>query len=297
MLFVRVFIGISMNKISKFFFSLIFLSIVAYGNESGFQKSREDELQETISYYAKLNDTSFEYAKTKMLAIAAKNFVRPRSIDQMIETSKRAKDKEAENFFSDIKSTFRLLKQKMNIPDEVNIVFCDDKDQHSIGVHLIKYHSGERTIVMYPAVFDLPQTFILFSMIHELTHVQQHMRDGLLQYTLAGANKASQAQKEREADTNAAQIIKCPLCLKTVLVHRLLQEQQLSKSQINNFKNLGYLISADLRTYLEEKDLMHTCKAHKNIININSLLGLDTQKNLEEIEENDYCGTIYDRLQ
>lgn len=284
-----------MNKILQIFFSFIFLSIISYGDDPKFQKSRDDEFNETVSYYAKLNGKSFEYAKTQMLAIAAKNFVSPRSIDQMIEASKKTKEKDLEDFFSDIKSAFKLLKQKMNIPDEVNIVFCDDKHQHSIGVHLMKYHSGERTIIMYPAVFDLPQTFILFAMIHELTHVQQHVRDGLLNYVRAGSNKESQAQKEREADTNAAQIIKCPLCLKAVIAHRLLQQES-SKNRIDEFKKLGYLASDDLRNFLEQKDLIDICKEHQNTKNQDFFLGLNTQRGLEEIEEEDYKGPISDRL-
>lgn len=286
-----------MKIIKSFFLGFIFLSIVSYANEQGFQKSKEDEFQETISYYAKLNGTDFEYAKTQMLAIVAKNFSKPRSIDQMIEVSKKTKEKEVEAFFSDIKSTFELLKKKMNIPDEVDIVFCDDKNPRSTGIHLMKYASHLRTICMYPAIFDLPQTFILFSMIHELTHVQQHMRDGLLNYTLAGGDKKSLSKKEREADTNAAQIIKCPWCLKAILVHRLLQERQLSKSQIEHFANLGYLISDDLKKHLEQKVLEDTCKVHQAVRSSGVYLGFDTQKGLEEIEEKDYENTIFERLQ
>jgi hypothetical protein len=286
-----------MKRIKTLFFWFIFLSIVSYAGEQGFQKSQEEEFQETISYYAKLNGTDFEYAKTKMLAIAAKNLSRSRSIDQMIEVSKKTKEKEVEAFFSDIKSTFELLKKKMNIPDEVNIVFCDDNNPRSTGIRLMTYASHLRTIYIYPAVFDLPQTSILFAMIHELTHVQQHMRDGLLNCTCAGDDKKSLSKKEREADINAAQIIKCPWCLKSVLTHRLLEERQLSKSQIEHFASLGYLTSNDLKKYLEQKVLEDTCNVHQAVRSSDFSLGVDTQKGLEEIEEEDYKSTMFERLQ
>ncbi|MBI2352916.1 hypothetical protein HYV11_01570 [Candidatus Dependentiae bacterium] len=94
-------------------------------------------------------------------------------------------------------------------------------------------------------------SYQLFIMIHELTHAQQHMREGILRRVMM--NNVSRVESECEADTNAAQKIKCPLCFKAVLAGELLKEKVATAQVIAYVKAMRYLMSDDLKIHLKQK--------------------------------------------
>ncbi|MBI2345279.1 hypothetical protein HYV10_04410 [Candidatus Dependentiae bacterium] len=285
-----------MRKMIYLFFSIIILPVILYSNEPKFQKSLEQEFDDVIMYYAACKKQSFENVKGHMLARKQKYASTLSSVDEIIKNCKKNNKKDEEDLFLDLKITFDFLKKKMGIAREVDLVFCDDPSLQGPCGSLMSYDLHDRMVYIHQNFWDLSPTNIVFTMIHELTHAQQHMRKGSVNFIIEGKDKAYRAQIEREADINAAQIVNCPLCLKVVLAHRLSEEALSTDHQNEKFRKLGYLTSDQLRNYLQQKSLINLCKVHKHFEDPDVWLGLDTQQGREMIDQEDYEGTIFDRV-
>ncbi len=144
----------------------------------------------------------------------------------------------------DIQDTFNALKQRMAIPDEVEILFLKDDAEDAL------YNVFDRKVYLSPRFFGDGPTKKLFKLIHELTHCQQHMREGLI----AMSDGKKNAVHERQADIQAAQAISCPICMQIV-------EDDFSDDK--DRARLGYLTKADIAAYKSNKQAQDICSAHK----------------------------------
>lgn len=146
----------------------------------------------------------------------------------------------------EVQVAFDRLKQLMNIPDEVVLLVSGaDPDQSA------EYHPLTRAVMVHHGFFARCKSIQLFMLIHELTHCQQHMRDGLLKHL-----QKSSYESEHEADTQAAIAIQCPDCLWFI---------QRDYKRTSKQRRQGYLGESDFDTYRKKKlhnDICDGCKAN-----------------------------------
>lgn len=287
------------NKI-LFLLSIISAICLLGADIPSFKKSWEAEFTETAEYFCNPKAQTLEDAKAQILAdkTASKKRHYPDRLFSMDEMSKKFRsdnNEYASSLFFDFKKTFGCLKEKMGIPEEVDFIYCDDQSLASNA--WMGYAIFDRTIYIYPNSSDICPSYLLFTMIHELTHTKQHMRIGMLKWLLDGQNELFHAQYEHEADINAAQSINCPLCMKAVLAYQLLREGTSSQEEIAGVRKDGYLMSDDLKKYLQQKSLSDLCKVHKSVESQNIWSGLDTKEGCMEIFYNDFNdSSMFNRL-
>lgn len=265
-----------------------------------FAKSLKEEFEEVAEYYTDPAVETVEDVKQELLddpdvfrKIHYPNDVI--SFSDWIEWySQNGSSQECLSNIQDAYKTFTILKQVMLIPNEVEIWYCSDQELSS---GFMGYRSIERTVYVYPQAWDQSPAYRLFTLIHELVHTQQHMRSGLLRHHLEDQDDESRALHEHEADVNAANSIKCPLCFKSVVAYQLLRERTATVEQLNRIKVDGYLLSDDLKECLQHKSLQDLCSVHQNASNVDILSGLDSKENLMQIYEDDCAlGCMSDRL-
>lgn len=133
----------------------------------------------------------------------------------------------------------------MNIPTEIEILFLSNIDSE-----IVFYIPLDRTVYITKEFFRNCPSKRLFQLIHELTHVQQHIKDG----TLTMLTQVKTCEHEHQADTQAAQAISCPICMQIV-------EDDFSRD--TNRASLGYLTVNDIVSYKTRKKIEDTCNAHK----------------------------------
>ena len=253
-----------------------------------FEKSRDAEIDEKIHYlYARDCDSKIEtiddFTK-RMLAHIHELDIQDADNIQSIDDRIQALEKMI-RMQHDLQSAFRYLKQKLGIPAEVQLMYdmapCVKRD-------MMMYQPLNRRVTISQDHFQsgCPSN-CLFTMIHELTHAQQHMRKGMLNFLLDRNDKALLAQLESEADTNAAQVIKCLGCMKAVVAWKLISEHGVSPEDLADEKAQGYLLSDDLQKHLKQKSLDDVCTAHKGDTKFDIWSGLDTLEGQREIVRND----------
>jgi len=302
---VKVFRGIHMKNLFKIV--LIFTWGVSFGNVYGmiadsaavvselseqvqtpcFKQSVETEIEEAVAYFKKpdeMNENvkSDVLSNSKLLHHREDLFFLPDLYDWA--ASKNWQD------LRDLQKTFDVLKNMMKIPDEVKIMYCFNQSLSPNA--LMSYNMTERIVYVYPAAMHCCRSYQLFTLIHELTHTQQHVRMGLM-----GSNLADNIEKEREADTQAAQAIKCPFCMQVIMAEQLLHEASCTAEKIASLASRGYLVAADLRHFQNLKIKQDSCELHKtNIDDDNNNTSLQSTE-LQELCDVDYNnGLLVDRL-
>lgn len=98
------------------------------------------------------------------------------------------------------------------------------------------YAPFERHMYLTPTAFGYSPSQQIFTLIHELTHVQQHQQLGLLRFK--DSNESDIFNQEQQADLQAIQAINCPICIQLIEDEwpqdsaRRAAEGYLNKSQI-----------------------------------------------------------------
>ena len=287
--------------------NISFLVLILFGSiysvadlQPQFAKSWEEEFQEVAEYYTDFDIETVEQVKEKLLA-DPNVFRKVHYADKIISfdewiiwCSQNNASSKVLPILKDIQKTFNDLKNIMFIPDQVHIWSCFDQ---SLSSGFMGYRAIERTIYVYPSSSDMCPAYRLFTLIHELTHAQQHMRSGLLSHHLEFCNEKTRALLEYEADVNAAQSIKCPLCFKAIVSYQLLRESTATADKLHSLKAHGYLLGNDLKKYLQGKTLQDLCVVHQNASNLDFMSGLDSKESLMQIYNNDCAlGCMFDRL-
>lgn len=215
-----------------------------------FQQSKEVEMQDELQYcfdYYPGRWENKEDVRPDLEAKFASNIYQSESMNSSVVRSNNPKRKQ---MLQDALDTFNALKIKMNISDEVQLYFL--RGHITINGTNIEeeavYDGHDRRVYISNNLFGRAPARILFTLMHELTHVQQHQRLGLREYKLS-----SSYDKEHEADTNAILAISCPVCAQLI-------EDEWPKD--NQRTALGYLSRADIGKYKEKKCNNQLCKAH-----------------------------------
>jgi len=143
-----------------------------------------------------------------------------------------------------VDTAFSSLKQLMNIPQDVELLFLRDDAEDAL------YNILDRKVYISPRFFGDSPTKQLFKLIHELTHCQQHMREG----AVAMCDGRRSIVHEHGAYSQAAQAISCPLCMQII-------EDDLSRNDERS--KLGYLTHKDIAEYKRGKHIQDICEAHK----------------------------------
>ena len=173
-----------------------------------FQKSKEEELEESISLLMEHDNISYEQAKNWWLSTSSllnntKNFF------SLTDDILSEKNPEFTEIFKDIQKSFDQLKIIFHIPDEVKIVFNIDKSKNSSSP--AEYNSLDRIVILNKLVLYTNKSLQLQILVHELMHVRQHMENGLWKHLLMYITNTMLV--EHDADLKAFWAINCPLCL------------------------------------------------------------------------------------
>lgn len=275
------------NAIATVIFSLMSIIGPAAPSKVLFLKTPQEELDQVVCYFventgATAQDVTNDVLSASQLQTNRQNlYFLPEIVDHFI--AKGLAD------LHDMQKTFDALKIMMKIPDDVKIMFSFNHVLMPSGVKM-SYNPLDRTLYVYPRAMEQScRSSILFALIHELTHAQQHMRMGLLGWRLA-----SIVEKEHEADLQAIDAIKCPICIQAIEANELLSEATVSVDQITQLKKDGYLVGADYPFYKALKSNDDLCAFHKQGIGCNQSL---KSAGLSEIVDFDFNnGSLYDRL-
>lgn len=142
----------------------------------------------------------------------------------------------------------------MHIPDEIELYFNNTANfEEENGSTPAQYNSVDRRIELSADFFTLNPSEKLHTLIHELTHVEQHQREGLLIY-----NKQTESQKfdhEHQAEAATMQAISCPVCIQLI-------EDQIGYADLPELADLGYFTVDDIKKYKVQKNMKDVCAAH-----------------------------------
>lgn len=161
-------------------------------------------------------------------------------------------------WFKDLQKTFDALKKLMHIPEEVQLILAPNEIVVQGGV-VIFYSLLDRAIFLMPDSLSLTRSRMVFTLIHELTHVQQHMRMDILEFLSKPRKKI-----EQEAERQAAQAIKCRMCMQAIESGHLVMESQMCEEELNAMLDAGYLIARDFTQYKKRKSMLDLCDFHKD---------------------------------
>lgn len=151
----------------------------------------------------------------------------------------------------DFLATFNLLKVRMRISDDVRILFSPDQTEKSEVI--MCYDLNTRTVYISAKALDLSPSVALFTLIHELTHAQQHQQDGL--EAMLQASKQQRKMYEHQADRQACLAIKCPICLQIRIDHAQDKDDAV-------LQELGQFSRNDIDTFKHAKSFSDVCLAH-----------------------------------
>lgn len=235
--------------------------------EPQFKMSKEKEFEEAVNYYIENKDIGETAEDVKRDIKSGSKLL---SYTDYIKTLPEIYDWAHSNGlqdFRDIQHTFNKLKILMGIPDEVEIKFA-----HGPAITngaIMGYNSLDRTVYIYPiAIDDHCRSFQLFTLIHELTHAQQHIRLGLIKSHLCSDKK-----KENEADLQAANAIQCHMCMQAIKADYLLHEAtDLGKKNIKTLEQKGYLTGENITMITNTKQEKNICDFHLHFGKANELL-------------------------
>ncbi len=224
-----------------------------------FKHSQEEELEEFAIYLFNNRNydrwTNLEEAREAVDHIALMKLSDLHSIEWLLERVKA--NQIVRQRVINFDETFKLLKQKMNIPAEVQLHFkSGDEIEYREGSNIEAYYDPFRRLIWITAdtLTQTPSRDI-YILIHELTHAQQHHNLGLVNYS-----NQSKYEMEHQAEIQAMQSIKCPICMQLVI-------DQWNDSSDNDevFSKLhqdGYLSLSDVKIYKNHKNIQDVCNAH-----------------------------------
>lgn len=232
-----------------------------------FKKSMEKDFEEAVAYYVnrKSKNETAEDVKHDIKS-GSKLLNYPDFIRSLPEIYDWAHSNGLQDF-RDIQNTFNKLKILMGIPpDEVEIKFAYGPAITNGAI--MGYNPLDRTVYIYPiAIDDHCRSFQLFTLIHELTHAQQHIRFGLLENHLCSNKK-----KENEADLQAANAIQCHMCMQAIKADYLLHEATSSPKEIMELEQHGYLTGETITMITNTKQEKNICDFHLHFGKTNELL-------------------------
>ena len=269
-----------------------------------FKQSTEKEIEEIINYSRKIgltenemqksifsekNDYCFDLLNRREFAVKAA--IKCKNIDEnQTNFLKWFLSEKGICDIIDFQKTFDKLKNIMHIAEDVKIMICVNQSQTHKDVEMA-YNTIDRTIYIYPNIINHTKSNQLFALIHELSHAQQHMRNGALKFLLI-----RQQEKEREADTKSAQMIKCPLCMKAISYNALMTMQASTNSELKEYEQAGYLTEIEKKYFATLKDIENLCNHHKQITTKQpSILKSNDWQDVLEIEFTQ-PGSMFDRL-
>ena len=220
--------NIKFNILTSLILSVFFISVNAMNTKNQLQRFKQSKEQDINEYvclltHFKLSTETPIQIKNKILSSSFLLNHKNR-IFYLPEYCSLIKSTTIIETLKDIQKSFDKLKRLMHIPDEVKIMFYIN--QLSLPNSLMSYSQTDRIVLLHPAILISPPSFILFSLIHELTHVKQHLRMGYLDFNLTPSN-----QREREADVKAALTIKCPSCLNAIMTKKLKSPVKLTEEE------------------------------------------------------------------
>lgn len=230
---------------------------------ASFAQTREEEIKEFVeSYHARYPESTKEdlYAE---LENHHQGYVTQRFSDAI--TQLNGSPDEYVMRLQDMLVVFNQLKLMMNIPDEVDL-YLINPDQNNLDDNRLNnvpfYDACDRRVYVGKWGLGWVPSKRLYALIHELTHVQQHQRLGLL--AVSNSNQEEVFASEREADESACKAINCPICL-----------QMLEDETSDNPEKIaqGYLSKTDIRKYKNQKKHHDTCTAHAADKQANKELG------------------------
>ncbi len=255
-----------------------------------FKTSKEQEFEESINHYVQLkepHETKEDVVHDIKSGSKLLNY--PSDVSLLPPLYDYGRSQEPLGLqLQDMQKTFDALKIMMGIPEEVKIMVA--RDQAVTPNALMGYNPLDRVVFVYPLVLDDScRSLQLFTLIHELTHAQQHMHMGLL-----GSHLHSNIENEHEADSQAAQVIKCPMCMKAVEADYLVHLTPMPKEFIMGLREQGYLIAEDITKYKNTKSAQDLCDFHKADTPVKKQL---QSASPEEVFHIDYKnGSLFDRL-
>lgn len=229
--------------------AVLCLAIFSIG-QADFKKTQMQELQEYAPlFYKKIHKKNPEIKASDAITLLL-------ACCQQYKNDAMTLDELYNRIGFDARETqvaFDTLKKLMNIPDEVTLLVSgQDPDGQSA-----EYHPLARTVLVHHGFLARSKPIQLFILIHELTHCQQHMRDGLLKRLQKNSYKS-----EHEADTQAAMAIQCPDCLWFIE-----RDYKCTFGQ----RRQGYLGTSDFAKYRKKKlhnNICDGCKAHSFDLNL-----------------------------
>lgn len=243
-----------------------------------FAKTRKEEIEELVTiFHASHPDRSVEdlYAEIENYGVGPQFIPFSSLIGQEHVVVEKGEYLAKYNLIPDTIATFNQLKVMMGIPEEVELWMENsdlDKPAH--------YNPVYRRVEVFPLLFAHTPSERLFSFIHELTHVQQHQQEGLLNFNKPTQEKAF--KYEHQADSAAAQAISCPVCFQMIIDQAVLSEEY---AKNNLLHEQGYLSWQDLQKYKHQKSWNDICSVHAADTQVNKELRSLTQSQKRRIHK------------
>lgn len=229
--------------------TLIFTILPLYGSD--FTTSKKEDLDEMLHYFQSANpERSKDDLGAELNTTLPNNIYQHESFDELV-TRLGSSDQRIQ----DIYDAFNILKLKMHLPKDIELYFL--KAFHKNADLEIEeealYNAYERRLYLSNNFFRAIPSSQLCTLIHECTHIQQHQRSGLKKHVYFSDSFA----KEQEADINAIESIKCPVCI------QLIEDDWLDVTSAGTYRpDHGYLSRTEIQKYKLEKKDSNTCKAH-----------------------------------
>ncbi|MDP3788449.1 MAG: hypothetical protein Q8Q60_04010 [Candidatus Chromulinivorax sp.] len=234
------------------------LFMVCLVQAQSFKHSQEEELDLDLQHWHKTYpERTKEDIEDELKTFFIRNMYEVESIDALIVRMEQLGELAVVQQIQDIHATFHDLKVKMQIPHEVELWFIQNpmiaehdpiRKKADIKEEEAVYDGHDRRVYITANFFGRTPSSRLYSLIHELTHTQQHLRLGLRKI-----KEASSYDKEHEADMNAIYAIKCPICT------QLVADECPSDKRRANF---GYLLQKDIQNLQATKMDDDICQAH-----------------------------------
>ncbi|MDP3788158.1 MAG: hypothetical protein Q8Q60_02430 [Candidatus Chromulinivorax sp.] len=238
---------------------LALISYDTFVQAVSFTKTRDEEIAELVENICRNNpDRKKEdlYAQVHSSGIGSQFVPISEIIWQEGETDNQFY-LETSVLAQDASDTFNQLKIIMDIPDEVELWVENMHNDRPIH-----YNHIYRRVEILPGFFRYPPSARLFMFLHEFTHVQQHLKDGLLLFVYNNRSH-NRFEYERQADVTAAQAISCPICMQVIEDDVFLAELLEKKEHVQVNRNAqGYMSSVEIEKYKSEKKLSDVCQAH-----------------------------------
>jgi hypothetical protein len=150
----------------------------------------------------------------------------------------------------DVLSVFCRLKEFMNIESKVDLFYTKEHERFPAF-----YYSIFQYVVVTDNFFKFTWAYQIFTLVHELTHAQQHKKYGI-RFSYRSEKECNVAY-ETDADTNAINSINCHSCSGSVAFSRKHVDDSFLAKQ-------GYLSCKDILEMSKNKS-KELCDGHKKL--------------------------------